>query len=42
MSDVACVLGADPFDPTAEVVFTEDFTVTAKGVTVDISELPPA
>jgi len=35
-----CVLGADPFDPTAETVYTEDFTVTAKRVTVDVSQLP--
>jgi len=36
-----CVLGADPFDPTAQVVFTGSFNITAKRVTVDVSQLPP-
>ena len=36
-----CVLGADPFDPTASVVFTGEATINAKRVTVDVSQLPP-
>jgi hypothetical protein len=39
---VKCVLGADPFDPTAHVVFTGDFKVTGKRVTVGVSQLPSA
>ena len=38
---VKCVLGPDPFDPTATVIFTGNSTITAKRVTVDVSQLPP-
>jgi hypothetical protein len=39
---VKCVLGADPFDPTAQMIFTGNSTITGKRVTVDVSQLPPA
>jgi hypothetical protein len=41
-SAVKCVLGPDPFDPTAAVVFNGNSTITGKRVTVDVSQLPPA
>lgn len=37
-----CVLGADPFDPTAQVVFTGSQTINAKRVSVDVGQLPSA
>jgi hypothetical protein len=39
---VKCVLGADPFDPTAQMIFTGNSAITGKRVTVDVSQLPPA
>jgi hypothetical protein len=39
---IKCVTGIDPLDPTAHVNFTENLTITAKRVTVDVSQLPPA
>ena len=36
-----CVLGPDPFDATAQVVYTDNFTVAGKRVTIDPSQLPP-
>jgi hypothetical protein len=38
---IKCVAGIDPLDPTAQVNFTESIAITAKRVTVDVSQLPP-
>jgi hypothetical protein len=37
---VKCVAGVDPFDPAADVVFTQRLTIKAKRVSVDVSQLP--
>ena len=37
---IKCVAGADPFDPTATVLSTENLKITGKRVTVDVSQLP--
>jgi hypothetical protein len=41
-SAVKCVLGPNPFDPTAPVVFTGNNAITGQRVTVDVSQLPSA
>ena len=39
---IKCVAGIDPLDPTAHVNSTENITIRAKRVAVDVSQLPPA
>jgi hypothetical protein len=39
---IKCVAGIDPLDPTAHVNFTENISITAKRVKVDVNQLPPA
>jgi hypothetical protein len=34
--------GTNPYDPNATVLGTENITITAKRVTVDVSQLPPS
>jgi hypothetical protein len=37
---IKCVAGINPLDPTAQVNFTQNITITGKRVTVDVSQLP--
>ena len=37
---VKTIAGPNPYDPTATVLGTENITITAKRVTVDLSQLP--
>jgi len=38
---IKTIAGTNPYDPTATVLGTENITITAKRVTVDLSQLPP-
>jgi hypothetical protein len=37
---IKTIAGTNPYDPTATVLGTENITITAKRVTVDLSQLP--
>ena len=39
---VETIAGMNPYDPTAAVLSTQNITITAKRVTVDVSQLPPS
>jgi hypothetical protein len=39
---IKTIQGIDPYDPAAKVLGTENITITAKRVTVDVSQLPPS
>jgi hypothetical protein len=39
---IKCVASVDPYDPTAQVLSTQNLTITGKRVTVEVSQLPPA
>jgi hypothetical protein len=38
---IKTIQGIDPYDPAAKVLGTENITITAKRVIVDVSQLPP-
>jgi len=39
---IKAIAGINPYDPNATVLGTENITITAKRVTVDVSQLPPS